>query len=237
MIGPQYFLHVANILFVLSYSVRDIMLLRVFAVCGSLISIPYYYLQANVLWQPIGWAAIFMTINGYHVWRLWRERRPIELSPDEAKLYELTFFPLTRRRFRDLARLGRWTDLKAGDVLIRPGQAIDEVVVPLTDSIDARVGEQLLGHYAAGEIVGAAAFYSRPPQFEAIASENCRVLRVPAAAIKQHAERDDQLARTLERIAREDLARKLERLVGQGAALSPTPGYGNQPPRRRGDTP
>jgi hypothetical protein len=40
---------------------------------------------------------------------------------------------------------------------------------------------------------------------------------VPTAAIKQHAERDDQLARTLERIAREDLARKLERLVGQGA--------------------
>jgi CRP-like cAMP-binding protein len=230
MIAPQYFLHFANILFVLSYSVRDIMLLRVFALCGSLISIPYYYLQANVLWQPIGWAAIFMTINGYHVWRLWRERRPIELSSDEAKLYELTFFPLTRRRFRDLARLGQWTDLKAGDVLVRPGQPIDEVVVPLTDSIDARIGEQLLGRYAAGEIVGAAAFSGHPPRFEAIASENCRVLRVPAAAIKQHAERDDQLARTLERIAREDLARKLERLVGQGATLSPTPGYGNQPP-------
>jgi hypothetical protein len=217
MIGPQYFLHVANILFVVSYSVRDIMLLRVFALCGSLISIPYYYLQANVLWQPIGWAAIFMMINGYHVWRLWRERRPIELSSDEAKLYELTFFPLTRRRFRDLVRLGRWADLKAGDVLIRPGQPIDEVFVPLTDSIDARMGERLLGRFAAGEIVGAAAFYGHPPRFEAIASENCRVLRVPTAAIKQHAERDDQLARTLERIAREDLARKLERLVGQGA--------------------
>jgi hypothetical protein len=174
MIGPQYFLHVANILFVVSYSVRDIMLLRVFALCGSLISIPYYYLQANVLWQPIGWAAIFMMINGYHVWRLWRERRPIELSSDEAKLYELTFFPLTRRRFRDLVRLGRWADLKAGDVLIRPGQPIDEVFVPLTDSIDARMGERLLGRFAAGEIVGAAAFYGHPPRFEAVACVNCR---------------------------------------------------------------
>ena len=51
-----------------------------------------------VLWQPIGWAAVFMAINGYHVWRLWRERRPVELSADEARLYDLTFFPLTRLR-------------------------------------------------------------------------------------------------------------------------------------------
>jgi hypothetical protein len=40
-----------------------------------------------------------------------------------------------------------------------------------------------------------------------VARESCRVLRVPIAAIKRHAEQDDQLARTLERIAREDLAR------------------------------
>ena len=112
MIQPQYFLHVANILFVLSYSVRDMMWLRVLALCGVLISLPYYYLQPEVLWQPIGWAAVFLGINGYHVWRLWLERRPVELSADEARLYELTFFPLARRRFAELARLGRW---------VRPG--------------------------------------------------------------------------------------------------------------------
>ena len=230
MLQPQYFLHVANILFVLSYSVRDIMSLRVLALCGSLISLPYYYLQPEVLWQPIGWAAVFMAINGYHVWRLWRERRPVELSADEARLYDLTFFPLTRRRFVDLARLGRWADLEAGDVLARPGQPVEEVVVPLTDGIEARIGERVLGRFAAGEIVGAAAVYGRPQQFEVVARESCRVLRVPVAAIKRHAEQDDQLARTLERIAREDLARKLERLVGQAATLSPTPASASQPP-------
>ena len=223
MIQPQYFLHVANILFVLSYSVRDMMWLRVLALCGALISLPYYYLQPEVLWQPIGWAAVFMAINGYHVWRLWLERRPVELSADEARLYELTFFPLARRRFAELARLGRWSDLEAGDVLVRPGQPIEEVVVPLTESVEARVGDRSLGRFAPGEVVGAGAVYGRPPRFEAVAGEGCRVLRVPVAAIKRHAEKDDQLARTLERIAREDLAGKLERLLGQAATLPPTP--------------
>jgi hypothetical protein len=232
MLQPQYFLHAANILFVLSYSVRDIMSLRVLALCGSLISLPYYYLQPEVPWQPIGWAAVFMAINGCHVWRLWLERRPVELSADEARLYDLTFFPLTRRRFVDLARLGRWADLEAGDVLARPGQPVEEVVVPLTDGVEARIGERVLGRFAAGEIVGAAAVRGRPQPFEVVAGESCRVLRVPVAAIKRHAGRDDQLARTLERIAREDLARKLERLVGQAATLSPTPAPASQPPPR-----
>ena len=141
-------------------------------------------------------------------------------------------FPLTRRRFIELARLGRWADLVAGDILARPGQPVEEVVVPLTDGIEARIGERVLGRFAAGEIVGAAAVYGRPQQFEAVAGESCRVLRVPIAAIKRHAEQDDQLARTLERIAREDLARKLERMVGQAATLSPTPASSSQPPSR-----
>ena len=182
MLQPQYFLHIANILFVFSYSVRDIMWLRVLALCGSFISLPYYYLQVEVLWQPIGWAAIFMAINGWHVWRLWLERRPVELSADEAKLYDLTFFPLTRRRFLELARLGRWADLVAGDILARPGQPVEEVVVPLTDGIEARIGERVLVRFAAGEIVGAAAVYGRPQQFEAVGERHHNLLNRLARA-------------------------------------------------------
>lgn len=225
MMEPQYFLHAANIMLVVSYSVMDIMQLRIFALSASMISLPYYYFQGSVLWEPIGWTVVFMAINGYHVWRLWLERRPVELSTDEAKLYELTFFPLTRRRFRDLVRLGQWTDLKIGDIVVRPGQPISDVVVPLTESIEARVGERILGRFAAGEIVGATVFHDRPAGFEAVAAEDCRALRLPVTAIKQHAKRDDQLARTLERIAREDLARKLERLVGGTAAAITDPAF------------
>ena len=197
------------------------MWLRVLALCGALISLPYYYLQPEVLWQPIGWAAVFLGINGYHVWRLWLERRPVELSADEARLYELTFFPLARRRFAELARLGRWSDLEAGDVLVRPGQPVEEVVVPLTESVEARVGDRSLGRFAPGEVVGAGAVYGRPA---AVRGGRRRGLPRPAGARRRDQaarEKDDQLARTLERIAREDLAGKLERLLGQAATLPP----------------
>ena len=220
MFEPQYFLHIANVVLVVAYSVKDILWLRIFALGASLIGLPYYYFQPTVLWEPIGWSAVFMTINDYHVCRLWLERRPVDLSPDEARLYDLTFFPLARRRFRDLARLGHWVELNAGDVLIQPDRPADHDAVPLGESIDVKVGERVLGRFAAGAIVGAGAFFDpHRTQFEAVAAERCRVLRVPIDAVRRHATRDDQLARTLERIARDDLARKLEQVVNLVAAV------------------
>ena len=163
------------------------------------------------------------------VWRLWLERRPVELSADEAKLYELTFFPLARRRFAELARLGRWSDLEAGDVLVRPGQPVDEVMVPLTESVEAKAEGRVLGRFTPGEIVGASALFdARPKRLEAIAGEGCRVLRLPVVTVRRHAERDDQLARTLERIAREDTAAS----SSAAATLFPAPASASQPPSR-----
>jgi CRP-like cAMP-binding protein len=167
-----------------------------------------------VLWEAIAWAVLFMIINAYHVWRLWMERRPVELSSDEAKVYDLTFFPLGARQFVELARLGRWADQKPGDVLLRRGEPIVELAVPITESVEAKMGGKQFGRYPAGAIIGASALFDpRLPHMEAIAGENCRVLWLPISVIKERSRRDSQLARTLDRVAREDLARKLERLV------------------------
>jgi|SRR5918993_1409106 Popeye protein conserved region len=216
MLGPEYFLHAANVLRVISFSAKDIMWLRLFAILASIISIPYFYLQAAVLWEPIFWIMVFTIINGYHIWRLWLERRPISLSPDEAKLYELTFFPLSPRQFLHLVRLGQWVDLRPGDVLIRPNEPINEITVPLTESIDARTGGRSLGRFAAGAIIGASALFdARLKQLEAVAGESCRVLRLPIAVVKDRAKSDNQVGRTFDRIVREDLARKLEQLIDE----------------------
>jgi Popeye protein conserved region len=214
MIGPEYFLHASNITRVFSFSATDVLWLRILAMLASLIGLPYFYLQTTVLWEPIVWAVLFMTINAYHVWRLWMERRPVELSSDEARLYDLTFFPLSPRQFVELARLGRWTDQKTGDVLLRPNEPIGELAVPLTESVDAKVAGRHFGRFPAGAIIGASALFDpRLPQLEATAGESCRVLWLPISAMKERAQRDSQLARTIDRVAREDLARKLAHLA------------------------
>jgi hypothetical protein len=46
---PNYFLAAANVLFLVGYSVRDILWLRLLAAAASLIAIPYYAVQPKLL--------------------------------------------------------------------------------------------------------------------------------------------------------------------------------------------
>jgi hypothetical protein len=60
---PSYFLHAANILLLVAYSVRDILWLRLFAVAASLIALPYFILQPEPLWsQSFGVASLLRSI-------------------------------------------------------------------------------------------------------------------------------------------------------------------------------
>jgi hypothetical protein len=70
---PSYFLHAANILLLVAYSVRDILWLRLFAVAASLISLPYFIFQPEPLWEPIIWSSVFAAINSFQSWRLFVE--------------------------------------------------------------------------------------------------------------------------------------------------------------------
>ena len=65
--NPNYFIHAANLLLVVAYSVRDIMWLRLFAVTSSLISLPYFILQPTPQWAPIGWSLGFAGLNAWEV--------------------------------------------------------------------------------------------------------------------------------------------------------------------------
>src|SRR5438093_13310581 len=61
--NPNYFIHAANVLLVVAYSVRDILWLRLFAVAASLTSIPYFVLLPPMLWAPVRWRAVFAAIT------------------------------------------------------------------------------------------------------------------------------------------------------------------------------
>ena len=76
----DYLVHLSNIMLLVSYSVRDILWLRWFAVAAALINIPYFLLQGTVLWPPVLWALVFTAINLFQIARIYLERRPIVLS-------------------------------------------------------------------------------------------------------------------------------------------------------------
>jgi hypothetical protein len=133
----EYLVHFSNVLLLVSYSVRDILWLRWFAVGAAVANLPYYLAQTTVLWPPVIWGAVFMAINLYQIARIYLERRPVVLSPDEQRLYDSGFRSLRPREFVSLLMAGEWRDAAPGDRIIAQGQPVDRVSIPISGLVEA----------------------------------------------------------------------------------------------------
>src|SRR3954462_8486881 len=71
----------SNIVFLAAYSVRNVLSLRLLAIVGEGMTLPYYYYQDEKLRPPIYWAMAFMVVNSVRVVSISLERRPLARSP------------------------------------------------------------------------------------------------------------------------------------------------------------
>src|SRR5215831_3511060 len=173
--NPNYFLHTANILLLVAYSVRDILWLRLFAVASAVIAIPYFVLQPSPLWVPIGWSALFASINFFQSWRIFLERRPVKLTPDEELIRSLVFRDLPPRKVLQLLSVGDWTTIRIGDRLLERGKRPETVALIVQGKVQiARYGD-VLGEMVAGNLVGSALLLTGvPADVDATAIETVR---------------------------------------------------------------
>lgn len=91
-------LHVANILYLAAFMVRDILWLRILTVVAAFCLITYFYMRPEPLMPPIYWNLAFTALNVFWIARLLLERRPVNLSPEEQRLCELVFRTMTRAK-------------------------------------------------------------------------------------------------------------------------------------------
>jgi hypothetical protein len=66
----EHFINIANVLYLLSYFVRNMLWLRVFTVVGASCLIPYFYYQPQPLLGAICWNLFFIALNGFWIVRL-----------------------------------------------------------------------------------------------------------------------------------------------------------------------
>jgi hypothetical protein len=145
---------VANVLYLVSYSIRDILWLRVLTVVAAFFLIPYYYLQAAPLWTPVIWNFVFIAINGYWIVRLTLERRPVHLTADEQRLRELAFPSLTPREALNLYKMGMWEDIEPGESIVEHDNAQSRFSVILFGVADVEQRGEKIAELGEGQFVG-----------------------------------------------------------------------------------
>lgn len=63
-------IHLANLVYLASYSVKNVRVLRWLTIVGIMFLIPYFLILG--LWEPVIWNSIFLSINLY---RLFSDRK------------------------------------------------------------------------------------------------------------------------------------------------------------------
>src|SRR2546427_6750569 len=113
--------HLANVLYVVSYLVTDILWLRALAVLGGLSSLTWTLTTPTPSLTFIGWTLVYNTINVVQIARLWQERRPVRLAPEAQTLYAAAFRNPTPRELQRPLAGGPWPGAAAKEVLIEQG--------------------------------------------------------------------------------------------------------------------
>lgn len=212
----DYLVHFSNILMLVSYSVRDILWLRWFAVAAALTVIPYYLLQSTVLWPPIMWGTVFTAINLFQIARIYLERRPVVLSADEQKLYDMGFHSLRPREFVSLLLAGEWKDAAAGDVVMTVGKPVSSVCVAISGAVQVRRHGEEIGVLRPGNLIGSAVvFTGEPSPVDATFAETARYMCWPLHSIRSFLEKKPELRLALQQLVNQDLSRKLAAVVSR----------------------
>ena len=212
-ISPDYFIHGANVLLLVAYSVRDILWLRVFAVGASVISIPFFLLQPEVLWAPLGWTVVFAAINSFQSWRLILERRPVRLTAEEETVRRLVFRDLPPRKVLQVLSVGAWVTAEAGERLIERGTVPEAVSLIVSGKVRVTRDGKTAMELGPGDLVGSALILSGiAADVDAVTLGPVRSVRWQVATLQKYLEASPDTRTAMQRHLTRDLAGKVERL-------------------------
>jgi hypothetical protein len=214
LLNPNFFIHAGNVLLLVAYTVRDILWLRLFALASSLIAMPYFALQPKPLWEPLGWTILFAVINVYQSWRIFVERRPVKLTPEEEEIHKRVFRELPPRKFLQVLSIGTRATSETGARLLERGKRAQAISLILRGKVRVTRDERVLGELKAGDIVGSALILSGiSADVDAVATEEVRSLRWEVDPLDQFLAGNPETRIALQKYLARDLAGKLNRAV------------------------
>ncbi len=158
MLGLDVLVNVANVVYLASYSVRDILWLRCLTIVGGTLLLPYYYWQVHPLWAAIGWNLVFISINIFWVVKLLIERRPVQFSEEERRLHRDALPHVSDKDARRLFDKGTWTTAPAGTSLLTQGRPVGYLSLLSTGEVSVLHDGTRVDTLGGGRFLGATSY-------------------------------------------------------------------------------
>ncbi|MCA9188540.1 MAG: cyclic nucleotide-binding domain-containing protein, partial [Planctomycetales bacterium] len=206
------FLNTANVLYLICYMVKDVLMLRILAVVAMLALIPYYYLCGTTpMYGPIAWNVVFMAVNIVWIVLILIERRPPRLSEDERKLYEMVFRnACSERDMLRLLREGRWCEAEPRQLLVTQGTTPEQLILIHSGRARVLVDGREVASLRSGDLVGEMSYLTKGQTVADVAADGpVRYVVWQRKTLETLFMRRDQLRTALYHLIGHDLVDKL----------------------------
>lgn len=208
----DYLIHTANVIYIFSYLVRDILWLRILIVVAICFVIPFYYFQPTPLMAPVYWNLLFAGINIVQIGILLVERRPVELSENEQRLYQQVFRRLTPREVFRLFRIAKWRKAQPGEILVQQGAVLDGLMLINHGTASVHVNEAEVAKLGEGHFIGEMSYITGgKTSARVVADSDLDYVYWPTEALESFLRKQPDLRIALNAIIGVDLAGKLSR--------------------------
>ena len=214
----NYFLfatHLASILTLAAYLVREILWLRILTVVACVAGIIFnYYVPATPLWPVIYWNLVFIAVNAVQIVIIIKERSSVHFTEEERELYETVFKNFAPFEFMKLLRLGKWLEAREGQLLTIEAKPLDHVMLIYKGLVSVETGGQEIGQMKGGDLIGEVSFIT-----EGNATATVRILQPtrylswPKKDLRRLLSRDPNLRSAMESVFNRELSEKLARPV------------------------
>ena len=205
-------LNTANIIYVLSYGVRDLLWLRILAVAAMMTLLPYYF------WGPPGfqascvcWQSVFIAINVAWIIYLIQQSRPPKMTQDQKRIYNTVFRKsCTPRQMLKILESAKPAAIGPNTMMVKKGTDPHQLI--LIDRGDAvvQVDGERVGDLNKGDFVAEMSFLTGKPSLADIISNGpVRYLVWRRADLEKLFENQVELKSIMNEIIGRNLVRKI----------------------------
>lgn len=215
--------HLASILTMVAYLLRDMLWLRFLTILSCFAGIAFnYFVPATPLWTVIGWNTLFAIINVVQIAIIIKERTGIHFTEEEKELYETLFKNFAPFEFMKLMRIAKWNQVAPGQVVATEGQILEHVMMIYNGRLAVEAKERQVAELQDGNFIGEVSFISGGAATATVrALEPTRYVSWSKTEIDKLLKRNPSMRSALQTVLNTDLSKKLARRAPSFTAKVP----------------
>ena len=203
--------HVSYTIIAISYWLSNIFWLRSLAVIGLSFEILYFIFSGGDLWTGIGWDTIFIAINTYQLYRLWKDRVSLHLPDADCELLRKVLPGLGDAQIARLLLAGEFSQIASGTTLAEENQDLQRLFFICDGRVKVLIAGREISLLEKGNFVGEVAFLTeRPATATVIAESSVRALVFDKDKLSQFFRSDAEVAGLIYQLLGRELAFKIK---------------------------